>query len=450
MILVLAIIFSLISLIGLVVASFYGLLGIYIARPLVDTSYGVPLLFGFRLTELVSVAVPLVTFLLIIMNNGTKRAVNHIPFFGYWMFYIGYVAYFSLSIAVMSSPLDGMNIFFRFMNGFAGFYLAQTYCRSPRQIKLFFLALVVAGVFPVVTGLIEEITGYHWKVTTAEGQVRNIGMYHDAITIRYYGLQAILGVAACFALKFPPQKVIRYCLFIMLVGALVIVYKALSKSGMSILFLWFVIWSIGRKSLKLPILAAIGVFLLIPFYFQEIFDTVFNIFHKEVGAVTGEIDANRTFAGRWVKWEEMYNRWIEFSIFQKLFGAGEIAIGAHNDYLQMLFHGGLIGLILYLVFLFSISIKLLMIFLRKMNLLSTLSLMVLAMWFVDSIGLVPSVYSGYQWFVWGVIGLCLRQEKNSVANEILYRRSNQYLKIDRNVRQRTKSIQYKKIIHDTR
>jgi hypothetical protein len=27
---------------------------------------------------------------------------------------------------------------------------------------------------------------------------------------------------------------------------------------------------------------------------------------------------------------------------------------------------------------------------------------------VDTVGLVPSAYSGYQWFVWGLIGLGLR------------------------------------------
>jgi hypothetical protein len=30
------------------------------------------------------------------------------------------------------------------------------------------------------------------------------------------------------------------------------------------------------------------------------------------------------------------------------------------------------------------------------------------MWLVDAIGLVPSSYPGYQWFVWGFIGLSLR------------------------------------------
>jgi hypothetical protein len=37
------------------------------------------------------------------------------------------------------------------------------------------------------------------------------------------------------------------------------------------------------------------------------------------------------------------------------------------------------------------------------------ALMVYTMYLIDTIGLVPSVYPGYQWFVWGIIGLSLRR-----------------------------------------
>jgi hypothetical protein len=39
------------------------------------------------------------------------------------------------------------------------------------------------------------------------------------------------------------------------------------------------------------------------------------------------------------------------------------------------------------------------------------------MWMVDSIGLVPSAYPGYQWFVWGIIGICLRRGQEESKRE---------------------------------
>jgi hypothetical protein len=34
--------------------------------------------------------------------------------------------------------------------------------------------------------------------------------------------------------------------------------------------------------------------------------------------------------------------------------------------------------------------------------------MILMMYLVDTIGLTPGIYPGYQWYVWGFIGLALR------------------------------------------
>ena len=45
---------------------------------------------------------------------------------------------------------------------------------------------------------------------------------------------------------------------------------------------------------------------------------------------------------------------------------------------------------------------------RRVDPLAVAGFMVFLAWMVDTIGLVPSAYSGYQWFVWGMIGLSLR------------------------------------------
>jgi hypothetical protein len=40
------------------------------------------------------------------------------------------------------------------------------------------------------------------------------------------------------------------------------------------------------------------------------------------------------------------------------------------------------------------------------------ALFVFLLWMVDTVGLTPSAYSAYQWFVWGVIGFCLRYRQD--------------------------------------
>lgn len=406
-----SIILAIISILALALAPQLGILATYFARPFVDTAWGFPVLLGFKLTELVSVAVPLVTITLVLLNFRTQKSVGKMPLLNIWLAYILFIICISISIAINSSASDAASLFFRYLNGFSGFYLAQAYYLQEKKIKLFFLVLALTGVFPIAQGLYEAITGFHWSITSAEGEIRNIGMYHDAITIRYYGLQTLLACAACLALNYPKNRVMKTAIYGILFLALFIVYKALSKAGILTLALWLLIWSYGRKSWQLPVIAAGAALVVIPFYFSTIAETLYNQFHKEIGALNGQVEASHTFAGRWYLWEQMWKEWSQFTFLQKMFGSGNAAFGAHNDYIQMLFTGGYFGLTLYISFLATIGWKLIRLYLRTRNTLSILALMAFSMWMVDAIGLVPSLYSGYQWFVWGVIGLCLRQEQ---------------------------------------
>ena len=40
--------------------------------------------------------------------------------------------------------------------------------------------------------------------------------------------------------------------------------------------------------------------------------------------------------------------------------------------------------------------------------LNVMAIMIFVMWLVDTVGLHPSLYPSYQWYVWGFIGLSLR------------------------------------------
>lgn len=416
-----SILLAAIACIALIFSTQLGVLAIYFSRPFVDTAWEKYVFVGFKLTELVSVLVPLITFLLVLLNFGTKKSVVHMPLFKFWMIYLLYITFIALNIGISTSVADGASVFFRFMNGFVGFYIVQAYFRKESEMKLFFFILALAGIFPMSTGLYEAITGIHWTVTSAEGQVRNIGMYHDAITIRYYGLQTILAISACIAFKFPQNFAVKLGLFGLLFGSLVVVFKALSKAGLMTLAAWSIVWSYGRRNWVLPCIILIGALFIIPIYFKEIVEIVFNQFHKELGAIGGEVATNRTFAGRWHIWAELWKQWDGFTFMQRLFGSGIAAFGAHNDYMQMLFTGGYVGLILYVSFLILIGWKLVTIYFTSRHILGSLALMAYIMWLIDTVGLVPSLYSGYQWFVWGVIGLCLRhhtdQEKSKKSLE---------------------------------
>ena len=149
-----------------------------------------------------------------------------------------------------------------------------------------------------------------------------------------------------------------------------------------------------------------------------VFTNMNRVFNKEVGALTGAGKSERVFAGRVYIWRALLNEWKEKSILQKTFGSGEMAVGSHNDYMMMLFHGGIVGLLLYLVLLTSIGIRILFNLNERAGPLNIGSFMAYIMWLTDSIGLVPSAYSGYQWFVWGIIGLGMRMHNDEKLQKI--------------------------------
>jgi len=60
----------------------------------------------------------------------------------------------------------------------------------------------------------------------------------------------------------------------------------------------------------------------------------------------------------------------------------------------------------------SVIVKLLA---RRLDVYSIAALLAFIMWIVDAMGLVPSAYSGYQWFVWGLVGLCLRRRQDDAV-----------------------------------
>ena len=124
-----------------------------------------------------------------------------------------------------------------------------------------------------------------------------------------------------------------------------------------------------------------------------------------------------TFQGRWFGWVEMMAEWERLPAMSQLFGSGKIATGAHNDFLQMLFHGGIVGLVIYLSLLIVIGVRIGRNLLAKADEMAVAALMVYLMWLIDAVGLVPSAYPAEQWLVWGLIGMSLRMRADAASRQ---------------------------------
>jgi hypothetical protein len=332
----------------------------------------------------------------------------HMPLRWAWLALTSYAVCFSVLMAFVSSWLDAAEVLFRHLSGIVGFFMMQAYFRRTEDIRRLMLAIAAAGAFPMAVGLYQQVTGVQWAQAQAEGLTRLVGLYHDAFTVRYLMLQTLLALLLYLALL-PRVDALRatvaggYAL-----GALAVLFRAYSKSGTLTLALWALAWTVLRRHFGLLVVLGALVLLASVYFARDIAAQIAQLFVKELTAITGEGDVMRTFAGRWFDWSKLVDEWLTLGAFEQVFGSGRKATGAHNDYLLMLFHGGVVGLGLYLTLLGAVVVKVLRNVAGRPGPLDVAALMVLCLWLVDTVGLVPSAYPAYQWFVWGIVGLAFR------------------------------------------
>src|SRR5271163_4707093 len=117
---------SVLALAALVLNPRLGVMALFIVRPLVDTAWEQPLVLGFKLTEIVSAAVPLIIMVRMLVDGG-NRSFRDMPLRWIWLLWSADVVLFSSIIMFSQEPKDGVNILFRHLDGFAGFYMVQAY-----------------------------------------------------------------------------------------------------------------------------------------------------------------------------------------------------------------------------------------------------------------------------------------------------------------------------------
>jgi hypothetical protein len=140
-----------------------------------------------------------------------------------------------------------------------------------------------------------------------------------------------------------------------------------------------------------------------------IFSETGQLFHTEIEEATGDgdVDSSRLLHGRIGVWQNILAGFSEASAIEQMVGVRSAA-GAHNDFLQKLIYGGFVGLTIYLVLLWMIGVRVAKLYFREKTPINLMAVMIFGGWMIDTIGVVPSLYPGYQWYAWGLIGLAIK------------------------------------------
>lgn len=400
-----------------------GVLLMFASKPIIDTAWSYVFFGGMSPTRMTAVLFPLLIFIHVI---GAGKRFSDMPLFGIWLIYLIFVAFSSVSALLFNGIFSYIDQMLRVANGFIGFYMMQAYFSDTKSFEKLLKFLLLASIFPLAVSMYQLATGAVLQERIATGGFsRNVGFYHDAITLRQYCFQTLIAIFLYWAyfLKENRDTVKKVFLFGLALVSVVSIFMLYTKAGYMTLALWIIIWVISRKRFAsmagiILLLMLVGVIL-----FESVLEVTNQVYGKELSAI-GANDSNGVVAndmtemqalnGRLYHWTHLLEEYANASAFTQLMGKGT-GSAAHNDFLYKLVANGLVGLCIYVVLLYMITSRVLKNFLKDKDPLNVAALMLITMWFVDSIGAVPSAYINYQWYVWGIIGLSLKGLDNALG-----------------------------------
>ena len=219
---------------------------------------------------------------------------------------------------VFVSPMGVLQNGFLSFNSFLGFFLIPILVTDKKRLKQLLLALMVGGVFPILVSIFQLRTGIVFQERTTVGLTRYVGFYHDAFPNRFYGLITLFAVLLYRYLF--PIKTLYFKLYVGLLtaGAFVSIYVVFSKAAVAIISAWVVLLLLFSNSkLKYFFSILLGLSVLFLVFGNTVLDNIEQLFSKEVGYQSGEVeDARYTLAGRGYIWENYWDFWLnEQNIF---------------------------------------------------------------------------------------------------------------------------------------
>ncbi|MDA7558628.1 hypothetical protein N8768_05665 [Flavobacteriaceae bacterium] len=291
------------------------------------------------------------------------------------------------------------------INIYLGFILIPILITDQKRLKQLLLAIMLCGIFPIAVSIFQLSTGIVFQERATVGLTRYVGFYHDAFPTRFYGLLTILSILV-YQYVFYIKGVFFKCFLLTLTcGAFLSIYAVFSKAGVGVLGLWVVLLLLFSKSkIKQGFSLLIGLSVIFLVFGDVVSSNIEQLFSKEIGYQSGQVtDARYTLAGRGYIWEKYWGFWSnEQNIFFQWVGDG-LMRPVHNEFLRVLLVSGIIGVLFLVVFVLT-QIK--RAFKINKNV-RVFALMLLGMYFIDSIGLVPGVYYYYNILVWGIFGTLL-------------------------------------------
>ena len=397
----------------------------FFAKPLIDATWNLTLPFiDMNSLQIMGVAFPLMAILLIAVQRiDIRRYELCLSILAFVFLNIVSFVTFVINrgdgylVKTVGAFIYQIRFFFQFLNSFAAYFLLPVVVRTTKERQFFFLVLIFAGIFPTVTGLLQILGFLEARTLLTTGElVRISGLYYDSTNLRMYSIQTIVAVIAYRDLTRSSIHgwVSRILLIAMVPFVLVVVYFGYSKAALLILCLWVIVYILLRPRPVVLLCLAIVIPALYMNFSERIEEDIGALFRKEVSFAEGNLPEQNEYTllgGRLQRWGNLWTQFSDSDIIEKAFGYNySVGILAHNDFLRILISTGVIGLLVYVIFLVILAYKIVDNEYKYRDPYSMAAILIFISFIVDSIGLVPTVYPGYCWVTFGIISIALNRD----------------------------------------
>jgi len=380
----------------------YPLLASILVRPVIDATW------NYRFSDFNLIYFLNGAFVLIFLYRWLfrKEKLYEFQFARIFGAYLLILIFVSFNILIKSGYIIALEFFFKSSLMPISFYLFYQYFNDWKNGKLLSITIIMAGLFPLGIVLVQIVTGSVGRFRPSRGLTRIVGLYHDSVSTRTYFAITLIGLLLYWHYFLKKTDKLRRISLLFLFGLLIVgLYYQYSKTIVITLIVWAVLFLLYRKKVHTIALFFVAIFLINMIFNNKIFEDTQQVFSREIDLISGRSENTNILAGRILMWSSFMRYWEELPIIEKLIGPGIAEQGFHNDYIRMLFNGGVLFL--------GISILMMLFFLIKINLnyrknrqfIHFVALLLFAYFFVESLGTTPGMYPNLQTIVWGIVGL---------------------------------------------
>jgi len=366
---------------------------------------------GISLIDLYFVLFVLIFIIRILIK---KECLYVVPYQKLFLIYVFVLIFVSLNIYARGGILTAVEFLSKSLYLPLCFYWSSIYFSKRKDAKTLIISFILAVIFPLLFIFIQKATGYTWRYHETRGLVRSQGVYHDVVSARIFIIQALLGSYLYwhYFLNAVRSLIIKYLLVFLSSLCVIGLYFLYSKAIVVTLILWILLFAFLKKRIYiLPL--ALGLFFLINSILgNRLLSDMRILFSKEIEYAAGNISSDYVLAGRGGIWKMYSKEWKDLPILEKMIGTGRSHGFFHNDFLRVLFSGGLLLLILYGGLIIFFSVKLFKSFKSEGKIIHFAALLGISYYLAESLGQLPGFYPIIQPVTWGLVGLSLNQDSN--------------------------------------